>query len=65
MRPVRGVNRRVGQLETAAGTAHRPALVVVLDDGDGVWRDLRTRAVVVPPPGALLVVFSERKDGPQ
>ncbi len=44
---------------------HRPALVVVLDDGDGVWRDLRTGAVVVPSPGALLVVFTERKDGPQ
>ncbi len=56
---------RVGRLETAAGMSHRPALVVVLDDGDGVWRDLRTGVVVVPPPGALRVVFSERKDGPQ
>ncbi len=62
---MRGVNRRVSRLETAAGTTHRPALVVVLDDGDGVWRDLRTGAVVVPPPGVLRVVFSERKDGPQ
>ncbi|MDP9355723.1 MAG: hypothetical protein M3R02_10675 [Chloroflexota bacterium] len=62
---MRTTQRRVGRLETAAGTTHRPALVVVLDDGDGVWRDLQTGAVVVPPPGALLVVFRERKDGPQ
>ncbi len=65
MERVRGVNRRVGRLETAAGTTHRPALVMVLDNGDGVWRDLRTGAVVVPPPGALRVVFTEQEGGPQ
>ncbi len=62
---MRTTARRVGRLETAAGTTGRLTLVVVIDDGDGVWRDPQTRAPVVPPPGALVVVVRERSDGPQ
>ncbi|MDP9355380.1 MAG: hypothetical protein M3Q71_16980 [Chloroflexota bacterium] len=62
---MKGVDRRVGRLETAAGTTGRLILVVVIDDGDGVWRDPQTGTQVVPPVGALVVVVRERSDGPQ
>ncbi len=62
---MKGVDRRVGRLETASGTGGQPALVVVIDDGDGVWRDPQTGTHVVPPVGALVVVVRERSDGPE
>ncbi len=62
---MRATARRVGRLETAAGTTGRLILVVVIDDGDGVWRDPQTGTQVVPPAGALVVVVRERSDGPQ
>ncbi len=62
---MKGVDRRVGRLETVSGTAGRLVLVVVIDDGDGVWRDPQTGSRVVPPAGALVVVVRERSDGPQ
>ncbi len=62
---MRTTQRRVERLEQAAGGTGHPALVVAMDAGDGVLRDPLTGAPLVPPPGAQVIVFTERADGPQ
>ncbi len=62
---MRTTRRRVELLEQAASQNAHPALVVAMDDGDGVLRDPLTGALMVPPPRAQVIVFTERADGPQ
>ena len=45
----------------------KPRLVIVLDDGDGVWRDWHGNAVdrAALGPWVRVIVLRQRLDGPQ
>ncbi len=62
---MRSTARRAGRLERVAGKTGHLVLVVATDDGDGVLHDPLTGTPLVPPPGAQVIVFTERADGPQ
>ncbi len=62
---MRSTARRLARLERATSKSGPPPLVVAMDDGDGVLCDPLTGAPLVPPPGARVIVFTERADGPQ
>ena len=55
---------RVRRLEAEAGAGSAP-LVVVFEGPDGVRRDPATGEPATPPPGAQVIVFTTRPDGPQ
>ncbi len=62
---MRSSARRLRRLERAVCKSGRPPLVVAFEDGDGVLHDPLTGTPLVPPPGAQVIVFTERPDGPQ
>ncbi len=65
MGQVRTNQRRVERLERSSGKANHPAVVMAVEDGDGVLRDPLTCDLLVPPAGARVIVLTERTDVPQ
>ena len=61
---MRRLEGRLGKLGAKAGSGGAPFLVLV-EDTDGTRRDAMTGEEVVPPPGARVIVFTTRPDGPQ
>ena len=59
-----GIARWLARLEATTGGAESPFLIVREEPG-GVLVDLRTGEPVTPSPGAVVIVFRERPDGPQ
>ncbi|MDP9356005.1 MAG: hypothetical protein M3R02_12135 [Chloroflexota bacterium] len=61
---MRSTRRRLERLERTTGKSG-PPLVVAFADRDGALHDPLTGKPLVPPPGAKVIVFTERPDGPQ